>query len=231
MLILERHKKTLGLLEKNKSMTVMELCAELFVSPATVRRDLVVLEKEGILKRSYGGAIINESYTDQIPLILRSTKNIKAKKRICAKAIGFIKPGQTIFIDNSSTTYFLTPLLKDIPDLTVVTNNPIICTALAEYKVRCFCTGGEMLSGSIALIGSEAEQFVSGINAEACFISSCGYNDNACYDVSKRERDLKIAMLEHSKKRYYLSDTTKKGKEFPFKIFSFSDIDEIIDET
>ena len=80
MLTLERHKKILRLLEVNKSLTVMELCSELFVSPATVRRDLVVLEKEGLLKRSYGGAVINESYTDQIPLSLRSTKNLKAKK-------------------------------------------------------------------------------------------------------------------------------------------------------
>lgn len=231
MLTLERHKKILRLLEVNKSLTVMELCSELFVSPATVRRDLVVLEKEGLLKRSYGGAVINESYTDQIPLSLRSTKNLKAKKKICSKAAEFIKAGQTIFIDNSSTTYFLVPFLNGIPDLTVVTNNPVICTALAEHKIRCFCTGGEMLSGSIALVGSEAERFVSGINADACFISSCGYDDKFCYDISKRERDLKIAMLEHSKKRFYLCDTSKKGKEFPFTITSVLNIDKIIDET
>ena len=76
MLALERHKQILKLLEERKSMTVLEICDEIYASPATVRRDLVVLEKEGLLKRSYGGAVINDSYTDQIPLSLRSTKNI-----------------------------------------------------------------------------------------------------------------------------------------------------------
>lgn len=231
MLTLERHKQILKLLEDKKSMTVMELCSELYTSPATIRRDLVVLEKEGVIKRSYGGAVINESYTDQIPLILRSSKNIKEKKKICAKAVGYIKPGDTIFVDNSSTTYFLAHYLKDIPDLTVITNNPALCIALAENKVRCLCTGGEILSDSIALVGSEAERFVSGIKADACFISSSGYDDDFCYDVSKRERDLKIVMLEHSKKRYYLSDTSKKGRAYPFTIAPFLKIDEIVDET
>lgn len=231
MLALERHKQILKLLEERKSMTVLEICDEIYASPATVRRDLVALEKEGLLRRSYGGAVINDSYTDQIPLSLRSTKNIKAKKRICSKAVSYIKPGYTIFIDNSSTTYFLVPFLKDIPDLTVVTNNPVICIALAENKVRCFCTGGEMLSGSIALVGSEAERFVSGIKADACFISSCGYDEKFCYDVSKRERDLKIKMLENSNRCYYLCDTSKRGKEFPFVIADLKNIDEVIDET
>ena len=231
MLALERHKQILKLLEERKNMTVLEICDEIYASPATVRRDLIALEKEGVLRRSYGGASLNESYTDQIPLSLRSTKNIKAKKKICSKAVSFIKPGYTIFIDNSSTTYFLVPFLKDIPDLTVVTNNPVICTVLAEYKVRCFCTGGELLSGSIALVGSEAERFISGIKADACFISSCGYTDNYCCDVSKRERDLKIKMIKNSNKSYYLCDTSKKGKEFPFIISEFSDIDAVIDET
>ncbi|MBE6761282.1 MAG: DeoR/GlpR transcriptional regulator [Ruminococcaceae bacterium] len=230
MLALERHKQILKLLEERKSMTVPELCTEIYASPATVRRDLAALEKEGLLKRSYGGAVINESYTDQIPLVLRSAKNIKEKKKICAKAVNLIKPGYTIFIDNSSTTYFLVPLLKDIPDLTVVTNNPVICTTLAEYNVRCFCTGGELLNGSVALIGSEAERFISSMRADACFISSCGYNDEFCTDVSKRERDLKIKMLENSNKCYYLCDTSKKGKEFPFVIANFKDIDAVIEE-
>lgn len=230
MLTLERHKQILKLLESKKSMTVMELAGEVYASPATIRRDLISLEKEGVIKRSYGGAVLNESYTDQIPLILRSAKNIKEKKRICQKAAALIKAGDTVFIDNSSTTYFLVPHLKNIEGITVVTNNPAICIALAENKVRCFCTGGEMLSSSIALVGSEAENFISKIKADLCFISSCGYSDNACYDISKRERDLKIVMLQNSKKRYYLADSSKKGLEYPFIIADFNDIDMVIDE-
>ena len=196
MLPLQRQNDILRLLEQNKEMTVKELCATLYYSPATVRRDLKELEQRGLLKRSFGGAVLTESYAEQLPLAIRATKNIAAKKHICAKAAEWVREGETIFLDASSTTYFIAPHLKSISDLTVITNNPHLSVVLSELKIHNFCTGGEMLNDSIALVGSDAERFIYGIHAHKCFFSARGLCEGEISDSSKAERDAKIAMLE-----------------------------------
>ncbi|MBQ9070380.1 MAG: DeoR/GlpR transcriptional regulator [Clostridia bacterium] len=230
MLQLQRQQDIMDILKKKKEQTVKELCAALYCSPATIRRDLCSLEKQGLLRRSFGGAVLNESFFDQQPLLIRAVKNIAEKQRICAKAAKLICPGQTIFIDSSSTTYFLAPYLRDIPELTVVTNNPYLNVVLSQMKVNNYCTGGKMLTSSIALVGSEAERFIRGIHADAFFFSARGICNGQIFDSSKNERDIKITMLEHSDKHYFLCDSTKLEQSYPYKIADQSLIDETITE-
>lgn len=231
MLPLKRHNDIMRLLEERKEMTVKELCSELFYSPATVRRDLTELEKKGLLKRSFGGAVFTESYSEQLPLAIRAAKNISAKKHICIKASELINEGDTIFIDASTTTYFLAPYLKGIRDLTVITNNPHLCIKLSEYKIHNFCTGGEMLNDSIALVGSDTERYIRSIHAHKCFISARGVSeDGEITDSSKPERDVKLAMIERSEKRYFLGDFSKRGLFFQYKIGLLTDFDTTIME-
>lgn len=212
-------------------MTVKEMCALLYYSPATIRRDLSQLEEKGLLRRSFGGAVLNDTFSGQLPLELRAAKNIAQKKRICAKAAQYIQPGDTIFIAASSTTFFLAPYFSEIPDVTVITNSPHLNIKLSEYKVRNLCTGGEMLTNSIVLVGSEAERFVRGIKANKMFFASRGFCGGVISDSSKMERDIKIAMLEQSQKGIFLNDLSKMGQEYPFCIAKESEIDIIIDET
>ena len=231
MLQLQRHNEILHLLELHKELTVKELCSALFYSPATIRRDLSELEKRGLLKRSFGGAVLNESFSSQYPHEIRATQNIAEKKRICAKAAQYIQPGDTIFIAASSTTFFLAPYLKDIPDIYVVTNSPHLNVKLSEYKVRNLCTGGEMLIDSIVLVGSEAEHFVRGISATKMFFSSRGMTDSSVSDSSKMERDIKIVMLQQARQSFLLNTKSKRGLEYPFCIARISEIDVILDES
>lgn len=230
MLPLQRQNDILRLLEQNKEMTVKEICAALYYSPATVRRDLCELEAKGLLKRSFGGAVLTESYTEQLPLAIRAAKNLAAKKHLCSKAASLIRDGETIFLDASSTTYFLAPHLKDFSDLTVITNNPHLCVILSEMKIHNFCTGGEMLNDSIALVGSDAERFIGGIRAHKCFFSARGLSDGEVTDSSKPERDIKIAMLARSDQHILLCDSSKDGLRFPYRITDLSDIDHLVNE-
>ena len=228
MLQLNRREQITVLLRERKNMTVKELCASLFCSPATVRRDLRELEKQGVIKRSFGGAVINESFFDQQPLSVRGIKNVAEKQRLCAKAAGLLCEGATVFVDASSTTYFLARYARDIPNLTVITNTPHLNILLSQMNVRNYCTGGEMLNSSIALVGSEAERFVRGIRADAFFFSARGFFEGRIYDSSKAERDIKTAMLENSERSYFLCDSSKLGKPFPYAITEESRITKII---
>lgn len=218
MLQLERQKDLMRLLQAQKSMTVKELCAALYASPATVRRDLATLEQAGLLTRSFGGAVLNETFPDQQPLAVRSVEHVSEKKRVAARAATLIRPGQTIFLDASSTTFYLVPHLREIPDLTVITNSPRACLALAELGVRCLCTGGEMLEGSMVLAGSSAERFVRGVRAHLFLFSARGIARGEITDSSKAERDLKIAMLEQAERGIFLHDASKEGKSYPYVI-------------
>ena len=230
MLQLERQKDILRLLQERKSMTVKELCAALYASPATVRRDLAALEQIGLLQRSFGGAVLCEVFPDQQPFAVRSVEHIAEKKRVAAKAAAFVHAGETVFLDASSTTFYLVPHLRDIPDLTVVTNSPRTCLALAEQGVRSFCTGGERLEGSLALVGSDAERFVRGIHAHVCFFSARGVANGRISDSSKGERDLKLAMLENSGRSVFLYDRSKEGKLYPHIITELDRVDACVGE-
>lgn len=217
MLQLERRNKMMELFKIHKDLTVKELCSLLHQSAATIRRDLTALEQQGVIKRSFGGAVLIESFFDQTPLSIRSTKNIVQKKLLCEKAVQHINDGDTIFIDNSSTTYFLAPLLKKLSDITVITNNPYLNITLSQMKIKNFSTGGKMLFDSVALTGSEAEKFVSGIYADKFFFSSMGCK-KFISDSSKTERDIKLAMLKNSKTSYYLYVSSKEDQDCPYII-------------
>jgi len=133
-------------------------------------------------------------------------------------------------LDASSTTYFMAPYLSGIEDLTVITNNPHLSVVLSELKIHNFCTGGEMLNDSIALVGSDAERFIGGIRAHKCFFSARGVKNGEITDSSKPERDVKIAMLARSEQRYFLCDSSKEGLTFPYRIAELWEIDQMIDE-
>lgn len=231
MLQLQRHSDILRLLRERGEVTVKELCAELYISSATARRDLAELEKSGLLKRSFGGAVINESYPDQQPLVIRSAEHVAEKKKIAQKAVSLIKEGETVFIDASSTTYFMAHYLKNVPNVTVITNNPYLNVVLSELKIRNFCTGGEMLNFSVALVGSDAERYVKNVYARSFFFSARGICNGEISESSKAERDIKVAMLERSDNRYFLCDSSKFDTRFPFKVADLSENTFLIDET
>ena len=230
MLRLQRHNDIIRLLREKKELTVKEISGALYCSAATVRRDLEELESRGLLKRSFGGAVLNEGFFDQLPLAVRGVRNIAEKQRIAAKAARLIRPGDTIFIDSSSTTYFLAPHLKGIEDLTVITNNPHLNIVLSEMRVRNFCTGGEMLTSSVALVGSDAEKFIRGIRADTVFFSARGADGVNITDSSKAERDIKLAMIEGAKRKYFLADRSKNGLTYPYVVCPFDTPDMTVDE-
>lgn len=230
MLQLKRQNDLLELLKEHREMTVKELCAALYASPATVRRDLSELEQRGLLRRSFGGAVLAESFPDQLPLAIRRAEHIAEKKRIAAKAATLVRAGDTVFVDASSTTYFLAEHLADVEDLTVITNSPHLCTVLADSRVRSLCTGGEMLRSSVALVGSEAERFVGGFYADLFFFSARGFAAGEISDSSKAERDIKIAMLARSERSFFLCDRSKEGNRYPFRITDTDSVDGVIDE-
>ena len=228
---LERQEQIMQILEKNTSISVAKLAQVLYVSQPTVRRDLSILEELGKVQRTHGGVVLRKVSDAEIPLMFREDQNNLSKKIIAEKAAKLIHNGDVIFLDASSTVSYLIPHLEKLQDIIVVKSSPKTSIRLAERNVKNYCTGGLLLKHSIAYVGSEAEHFISNINADLFFFSSRGYTENGMItDSSEQEVMLKKAMLRNASRSYYLCDSSKKGKKYAFNICAIKDIAGIIDE-
>ena len=103
MLGFERKQKILEYLGANRSASVRELASTVYMSEASVRRDLEELEREGLVKRFYGGVILSEHINDVVPVSLRDGENAAAKEEIARRAAELIRDDSTIILDASST--------------------------------------------------------------------------------------------------------------------------------
>jgi DeoR/GlpR family transcriptional regulator of sugar metabolism len=102
---------------------------------------------------------------------------------------------------------------------------------LGERGIKSYSTGGLLLMRSVAYVGSEAERFVSGINADLFFFSSRGYSEDGCItDSSAEEASLRRAMLKNAERSIYLADSTKKNQKYMYNICRVADVDEVINE-
>ena len=116
-----RHKEILNILEESGAISIRELTKRLYVSEATVRRDLAELDRVGALKRTFGGAKPLIDTNKQVPLFSRESMDSKAKSEICRNAAQLVREGNTIFVDGSSTAQYLVKYIAHLKDIVVVT--------------------------------------------------------------------------------------------------------------
>lgn len=225
----ERRGQILAILEAEHRAAVADLAARLYASPSTIRRDLAQLEAEGLLRRTHGGALRCADYQSQVPLAVREADHIEGKRKIAAKAASLIRDGDTIFLDASTTTGYLVPELARFRDLCILTNSPKTSMALSAIDCRSYCTGGELLTGSIAYVGLMAAAAFRGMRADVCFFSARGLSDaGEISDSSPEECLIKRVMLEQTARRVFLCGSEKRGLSYAHIVCRVGDVDEVI---
>lgn len=226
---IERYERIMKILEERQSASVHYLAKALFVSEPTLRRDLAVLEQEGRLRRTHGGAVLDEMINCQIPLSLRERSHVEEKEALARMALPYLRSGQSLFLDASSTVSHVIPLLSRFEGLTVITNSPKASLKLAEMKIRCLCTGGHLLENSIAYVGHHAEEFVKKFNVDLFLFSCRGLSaDGRLTDSSEEESLLRQAMLAHAKESVCLCTSDKLGQEYLFHLTTEQEITKIL---
>ncbi len=232
MLSLERKEEILDILNKNKSATVEELAQELFVSGATIRRDLRDMEKQGLIKRSHGGAMPFKSSAEESAFAIREQENTSAKKTIANLAVKLIKNGDSVFMDSSSTVGLTIPLLNNFQYLSVTTiglRNALLLSQTNNVKI--YIAGGQIQNHSNSIIGTDTMDFISRIHADISIMSCSGLDlENGFTDASIEQSKLKQQMRRNSTKLAMLCDSTKFGKIFLCKDFQFDEVDYLITE-
>jgi len=159
----ERRFRIREILSRERTVTASDLIRTLGVTAATVRRDLAVLEQEGVLVRSHGGAVSRTSSTNFQPSYEALGRSNRAEKQAIAReAERLILDGETVFLEGSTTVYELARRLLHRNRLTVITNSPPIVDQFQRSQhVSVISTGGELQKDVFYLSGMWAQRALS----------------------------------------------------------------------
>ncbi len=229
----EREQEILSILKTvNGFVSTKQLCDMLFASESSIRRDLKELEERNLVKRSYGGVLPATNFSNIISFNHRTKQNIDEKREIAKKAATMIKEGQIIFLDQSSTAFYLANELVNRNGLTVVTNNIEIMMLLSNSKVKVVSSGGFLShENRNCLIGGDALKTFENVFADISFFSVKGVlADGTVTDCEREEILVRRAMIDNSETKVLLCDSSKFGFKAGFKQCELSEIDYIISE-
>jgi len=215
---------------ENRFVTVDQLCSKLYVSGATIRRDLAELEQSRLIRRTRGGALLVEGSASEDPLAFRENQNSVQKQIIANMACDFIRDGMTLFLDSSTTVFTLARNLDRFSNLRVITNGLKTALLLSDYaNLSVMCTGGSLREGSKSLAGIAALEFINRLNADIAFISCRGFSfENGASEASEDEYFIKQQYIKNSKMNILMFDASKIGQDYICRMGSLSVFDHII---
>ena len=216
----------------SREYTVAELAERLFISEATVRRDICALKEKEIIVSKNGVVSLKVSFSDKrIPLFIRETEQNEEKARIAERAAKHIKDGDVVMLDASTTAYHLLPHLVKFKNLILITNGAKTAIEAASIGIKTICTGGELAPESFCYVGADAESVLRRYNADIAFFSCRGLsNDGRVTDNSILENGIRRIMMENSVRSFLLCDKSKHGKIHINTLCHTKDLDGVISE-
>ena len=226
----ERESEILRELERCGYATVEYLAEKIHISPSSIRRDLNDLALRGLVLRSYGGVQLLETAGKNVPFSLRSHSNADKKRLIARRAASLLHGGEVVFLDGSSSAFFLAQELTGIGGLTVVTNSIDITSLLSQYAIRTVCTGGMISPDNPAVLVDEpAAGTIASIHADFAFFSVQSLTADGtvsdCYPAEVRLRRLMMASAAH---KVLLIDSTKLSHPSTYLQCRVTDLETVI---
>src|SRR5215216_5574780 len=213
----ERRRRIARLVREAGSVTVALLESEFGISPMTARRDLVALEEEGRVRRTHGGAVLPGYAGHEDSFWYRLDEAVEAKERLAGAAVGLLEPGASIFLDSSTTSYYLArTILREGPQVTLLTNSVPVMELFMKNeapKTDIVGIGGLMRKLTLSFVGPHAVGTISAHSADTAFVSVKGVTrEGFLTDPDVLEAEVKRAMIEHSEDPVLLVDDTKFEK-------------------
>lgn len=211
LLVPEREKLILDLLSE-KVKTMPELSESLGVSSATVRRDLISLEKLGRIRRVHGGAISTKLSKAEPFFEEKANFNTKEKNRIAELALGFIENSDTIYLDGGSTVLELARLLskKENISITIITNSLMAAAEFMESPHRLILVGGEFRAISRTIVGVLTANTINSLHIDKAFLGTIGFSlQDGISTTDPNEAYTKELIMKRSGKNILMADSSK----------------------
>ncbi|QNQ82798.1 DeoR/GlpR transcriptional regulator [Lactobacillus sp. PV037] len=191
---------------------VAELCKLTNSSESTIRRDLIEMEKRGLIVRVHGGARSVQNYSRDVEQQVRFNLNIDKKHRLAAYAAKKISSAEHLFLDAGTTIYEMINFLKDIPDLHVITNGVDTALACIDAGISTQILGGEIKQQTNAVIGSSTIKQMQAMNFSTAFIGANGLNKQGKFTTpDPSEAEIKQTAIIQAKRSFILMDDSKIG--------------------
>ncbi|MFT3865571.1 MAG: DeoR/GlpR family DNA-binding transcription regulator [Solirubrobacterales bacterium] len=226
----ERLDAIIAALADTGSVSVAALTADLGASPATIRRDLELLEEQNLLTRSHGGAVRNGTLYE-LPVRYRGGRQVEEKRRIAEAAAERIGDADTVCFSGGTTTTEVARLVRG-RSLTVVTNAVNIASELVVSEtIRLVVTGGVARPQTYELIGPLAEQSLAGLNVDVLFLGVDGINADGLTTHDEVEAHTDRKMVERAARTIIVADSSKIGRSALAAICPLGEIDELITDT
>ena len=226
----ERRHIITEILRKQGRCRVDDLAGKLQVSEVTVRQDLDILEREGMLRRTHGGAILNPQSSFERSFQLEATYFAREKERIGQAAAALVEDGATIILDVGTTVTQLARNLTERKDLTVFTNALNIAMLLEDAPgVELIVTGGTLRRQQHSLVNPFGSLITERINADMVFIGCNGIDaEHGLTNVNLAEAEMKTLFIKAARHRVVLADSSKVGNAALVKFAALQDINLLI---
>ncbi|WP_226667884.1 DeoR/GlpR family DNA-binding transcription regulator [Metabacillus litoralis] len=229
MLVAERHRKIVDVVNEKLSVRVTELSKIFKVTEETIRRDLEKLEKENLLRRSHGGAVSIQDEQTEVSYTEREITNAAQKRAIAIEAVKLIESGDQIVLDASTTAWYMAKEMPDLP-LTVLTNSIKVAIELSKKEqVRVISTGGMLQPKSLSYVGPLAERSLNMYHVNKAFISCKGVHiDAGLSDSNEWQALLKKQMMFIADQTILMADSTKFGVRTFAQIKDIQNVERVI---
>jgi len=216
MLAVARRSAIADLLREAGAVSVTEVEERFDISPMTARRDLAELERQGIARRTHGGAVLPSISAHQDSFAQRVEVATEAKASLADEVVAMLSPRETVFLDSSSTAYFVARKIVDLGlGVTVITNSLPVMEAIAAREtpnVNLIGIGGTLRPLTRSFVGPYAIHTITGHFADRLFLSVKGVTrDGVMTDADELEAEVKRAMIAQSEESVLLLDDSKLG--------------------
>lgn len=233
MLAIERRNAILAKLSLEGKVIVSELSLEFDVTEETIRRDLEKLDKEGLARKTYGGAVLNHNLNADLPYNVRKRSNVEQKEMIAEKISKMIHDGDYIMLDSSSTAIYVTKYIKNLKNITLITNSVETLIELADKDDwNVLSTGGSLKKGSLSLVGASAERMIRSFHVDLAVCSSKGIDMTmGITDSNEKDSEIKRAIFDSATKKILAIDSSKFDRISFVRVGNITDVDVIVTDT
>lgn len=210
------------------ALRASELAQRLGVSHETIRRDLMDLDRRGLLNRTYGGAA--RPFSFEAPVNARRHMHVEDRERIAARMASLIAAKEVVMMGSGATVWHAArAIAAERQDVTVITNDHAVAAAVgANPSHRVICLGGRLQPEEGFVYGTQALEAIAGYQANWAIIGASGIDADGAYDIDDQAASVYQAMVLRSARVALLADRSKFESPALARLATWSQIDLLI---
>jgi DeoR/GlpR family transcriptional regulator of sugar metabolism len=233
MLAVDRRHRILERVAEEQTIHIRELASDLGVSEMTIRRDITRLERDGFLRRTYGGATAHVTRSLELAFNARALQSASAKRRIAMAAAPLVARATTLFIGTGTTTEQLSLFLPARDDVTVITNSLPVASLLGTRPGRVVILGGGVRPHELCCVGAVAHATVRRYHADVAVLGAAGLSaEHGVTELDDETAEVHRLMAEHADSLVVVADGSKLGGAAAARVLPLEAITTLVtDET